>query len=43
MKTRHCNLCENEEWDLINGSICNLTNEKPDFYKKCNYIVLGRN
>ncbi len=36
--TRHCDLCNHQKIDLINGSTCGLTDKKPEFTKTCNKI-----
>ena len=32
---RHCDLCEHQILSLKEGTICGLTNNKPDFNKVC--------
>jgi hypothetical protein len=39
-QTRHCRLCDNQITSLDIGSICKLTNKKPDFKKTCSNINL---
>ena len=31
----HCRLCNHQEVELKKGTICGLTNEKPDFQNTC--------
>ena len=32
---RHCDLCQHQVLSLERGSVCGLTNKKPDFNKTC--------
>lgn len=34
----HCGICDHRIYDFNTGAICGLTNEAPDFVRKCNYI-----
>ncbi len=38
--TDHCKFCYNQIIDFSKGTLCNLTNEKPDFEKTCMKIKL---
>ncbi len=38
---RHCELCDNQEVNLIDGTTCSLTNRKPEFNKTCAKIELN--
>lgn len=31
----HCDLCDHQKLSLMDGSICSLTNRKPDFNRPC--------
>ncbi|GAB4156951.1 MAG: hypothetical protein Tsb0033_08210 [Winogradskyella sp.] len=33
--TKHCQLCDHQKVDFKTGSICGLTNRKPEFLNKC--------
>ncbi len=41
--TSHCELCLNHSVSFKKGTFCILTNEKPNFEKKCNKIKFGKN
>lgn len=38
--TQHCKLCDNKIIDFKTGTLCGLTNKKPDFQHKCGVIKL---
>ncbi|WP_179018357.1 hypothetical protein [Winogradskyella forsetii] len=33
--TKHCQLCDHQRIDFKTGTICKLTDRKPDFVNKC--------
>lgn len=39
---KHCRICDHRIYDVIEGSTCGLTNDRPDFKDKCNDIKLDR-
>ena len=39
--SKHCNLCENEITNLVNGLTCRLTNKQPKFENICTKINLN--
>lgn len=41
--TLHCKLCDLKIIDFKTGSLCSLTNKKPDFQKKCGVIKMQDN
>ncbi|WP_338378713.1 hypothetical protein [uncultured Flavobacterium sp.] len=41
--TKHCELCLNHSINFQKGTFCILTNEKPNFDKKCSKIKFGKN
>ena len=41
--TKHCELCLNHNVSFNKGIFCILTNEKPNFDKKCNKIKFSKN
>ncbi len=38
--TQHCKLCDHKIIDYMTGTLCGLTNKKPDFQNKCGVIKL---
>ena len=40
LRTDHCILCDHRKVDFMTGSLCGLTEKKPDFSQKCNVIKL---
>ncbi|MEE9408877.1 MAG: hypothetical protein V3V28_12470 [Polaribacter sp.] len=40
---RHCDLCDHQVLNLKEGSICGVTNRKPDFNRTCVKIELNNN
>lgn len=42
-KSDHCMFCDHKIVDFKTGTLCMLTNKKPDFEIKCNYISLDTN
>lgn len=38
---RHCELCDYQQIDFVEGSICQLTNQKPAFSRTCSKIQLS--
>lgn len=40
--TKHCQLCDNQKTDFNIGTICGLTDRKPDFNKTCTKIKLTK-
>ena len=38
--TQHCKLCNHKIIDFKTGTLCGLTNKKPDFQHKCGVIKL---
>lgn len=40
---RHCELCDNRAFDVQTGTVCSLTNRKPQFDNKCPDIKFGEN
>jgi len=41
IKSRQCNLCDNQKVSLKEGTICTLTDRKPEFNKTCTKIELN--
>ena len=39
--TKHCELCDHQQVNLIDGSTCGLTNKKPAFHRTCSKIKLS--
>ena len=40
---RHCDLCEHQVLNLKEGTICGLTNKKPNFNTTCLKINFNKN
>nr|WP_321236864.1 hypothetical protein [uncultured Psychroserpens sp.] len=38
--TQHCKICDHKIIDFKTGTLCGLTNKKPDFQHKCGVIKL---
>tara|TARA_R110000787_G_scaffold17133_5_gene54059 strand:+ start:5072 stop:5602 length:531 start_codon:yes stop_codon:yes gene_type:complete len=38
---RHCDLCDHQKLSLKEGTICGVTNRKPDFNKTCIKVNFG--
>lgn len=41
--TLHCKLCDHKILDFKTGTLCGLTNKKPDFQNKCGVITIQDN
>lgn len=41
-QAKHCEICENQLFDMKFGTKCSLTNEKPNFKNKCTYIKFDK-
>lgn len=41
--TLHCKLCDHRIIDFKTGTLCGLTNKKPDFHNKCGVIKIEDN
>lgn len=41
-QARHCELCDHQSVTLKEGTICELTDRKPDFHRTCLNISLNR-
>lgn len=39
---KHCQICENQLYNIEFGSKCKLTNKKPDFREKCPDIIFEK-
>ncbi len=39
-KAKHCDICENQLYDFKSGTICALSNKRPNFSSKCDKITL---
>lgn len=40
-RTHHCQLCDHQEVTLKEGSVCGLTDRKPEFNRTCSKILLN--
>lgn len=40
-KTKHCEICDLQSFNMKDGIICSLTNKKADFIKQCSDIKLN--
>lgn len=40
--TNHCKVCDNSDFNLKTGTICGLTNDKPDFKSTCSKIDFNK-
>ncbi len=42
LKSKHCEICENQITDKKTGTKCGITNEKPKFGNKCDKIFFDK-
>ena len=40
LNSDHCKICDNKVMDFSRGTLCALTNDRPDFINKCSKIIL---